>query len=213
MSRLKRCPECGASVSGENVERHLKKVHGGARSETDRRRQSRSSARERNLRNESGSARKRRRGLLLLLSTGIAIVAVIGLLFVAPSVDRSGEPSGPPDPAAACVQHTSAGIHWHVVLRITIAGADQKVPGGIGISPGCMSPLHTHAADGVIHIEYSGPVTFTLGQFFDVWGESFDENSLLWHKGPVRMTIGGMPTSTYRSQHLTNGLQIGLSAG
>ena len=212
MSRMKKCPECGASVSGENVERHLKKVHGGARSETDRRRQGRSSARAQSQRDETRSTRKRRRGLLRV-SSGIALVAAIGLLFAAQGIDWSGTPSGPPDPAPACVQHTGAGIHWHVVLRITIVGSDQQVPADIGIRQGCMSPLHTHAADGVIHIEYSGPVHFTLGQFFDLWGEEFDENSLLWHKGPVRMSVDGKSTSTYRSQPLTNGLQVGLAAG
>ena len=190
MSKLKICPECDASVSGENVERHLKKVHGGARSETDRRRQSQSSVREQHRRNETRNTRKRRRGLLLV-SSGIATVAVIGLLFAAQGIDWSGTPSAPPNPASACVQYTGTGIHWHVVVRITIAGSDQKVPADIGIRQGCMAPLHTHAADGVIHIEYSGPVHFTLGQFFDLWGEDFDENSLLWYKGPVRMSVDG----------------------
>jgi hypothetical protein len=31
--------------------------------------------------------------------------------------------------------------------------------------------LHTHAADGIVHIESPVDRTFTLGDFFDVWGQ------------------------------------------
>jgi hypothetical protein len=31
--------------------------------------------------------------------------------------------------------------------------------------------LHTHAADGIIHIESPVRRTFTLGEVFDIWGQ------------------------------------------
>jgi hypothetical protein len=86
--------------------------------------------------------------------------------------------------------------HDHVHLDIIIDGRSVTVPAGIGMAepvdtgpcpPGnnvggdCAagdffeggvvdSPLHTHSASGIIHIESDRPGTFTLGQFFDEWG-------------------------------------------
>ena len=76
--------------------------------------------------------------------------------------------------------------HVHTHLTIFVNGQPRVVPYGIGI-PGyqavrtkqgafvetgnCFYWLHTHADDGVIHIESpSSKKSFTLGQFFDEWG-------------------------------------------
>jgi hypothetical protein len=62
--------------------------------------------------------------------------------------------------------------HIHQHLDIYVNGRHATVPAGIGISTvgGFISPLHTHATDGVIHVEPERRQTFTLGQFFGVWG-------------------------------------------
>ena len=63
--------------------------------------------------------------------------------------------------------------HYHPQLRIVINGDNIQVPANIGVDPatGAMSALHTHEADGTIHIEAdtAGQV-FTLGQLFTQWG-------------------------------------------
>jgi hypothetical protein len=79
--------------------------------------------------------------------------------------------------------------HVHAHLDVFVDGQPVEVPGGIGIeitdpavqrfgSSGyggipeegceqvCISPLHTHDPDGVIHIEAPSEARFTLGQFF-----------------------------------------------
>jgi hypothetical protein len=38
------------------------------------------------------------------------------------------------------------------------------------------SPLHTHSASGIIHIEPDRPGVYTLGQFFDEWGVRLTSN-------------------------------------
>lgn len=38
--------------------------------------------------------------------------------------------------------------------------------------------MHTHDETGIIHIESPENRTFTLGEFFDIWGEKFDNNQL-----------------------------------
>jgi hypothetical protein len=76
--------------------------------------------------------------------------------------------------------------HVHTHLTIFVNGQARVIPYGIGI-PGsqavntkggafvetgsCFYWLHTHAEDGVIHVESpSSHESFTLGQFFDEWG-------------------------------------------
>ena len=77
-------------------------------------------------------------------------------------------------------------VHVHAHLTIFVNGQARVIPYGIGI-PGaqttsspqgpfvetgsCFYWLHAHANDGIIHIESpSTTATFTLGQFFDIWG-------------------------------------------
>ena len=66
-------------------------------------------------------------------------------------------------------------LHIHEHIDISINGKTVAIPAGIGIDQiaGFISPIHTHRANGVIHIESPTVQTFTLGQFFDVWGVRF----------------------------------------
>jgi hypothetical protein len=45
--------------------------------------------------------------------------------------------------------------------------------------------LHTHAADGVIHIESPVQRTYKLGEFFDIWGQPLNR----FQVGPARGTV------------------------
>jgi hypothetical protein len=89
--------------------------------------------------------------------------------------------------------------HDHVHLDLIVAGRHVTVPAGIGLAepldagpcpPGAgggdcatghgffaqvaNSPLHTHSASGLVHIEADRPGTYTLGQLFDEWGVRLD---------------------------------------
>jgi hypothetical protein len=79
--------------------------------------------------------------------------------------------------------------HVHAHLDVFVNGHPVEIPAGIGIEIAdpavqnfgsgyggipkkgceqvCISPLHTHDPDGVIHIEAPSEARFTLGQFFD----------------------------------------------
>jgi len=63
-------------------------------------------------------------------------------------------------------------LHIHQHLDLYVHGRRVTVPAGIGIqeAQGFISPLHTHDTSGVIHVESPDVRTFTLGQFFAVWG-------------------------------------------
>lgn len=45
--------------------------------------------------------------------------------------------------------------------------------------------LHTHARDGIIHIESPTKHSHTLGQFFAVWGQKLSTNQVGSVKGKV----------------------------
>jgi hypothetical protein len=63
-------------------------------------------------------------------------------------------------------------LHTHQHLDVYVAGRHVTVPAGIGIDAAddFLSPLHTHDTSGIIHVESVDVRTFTLGQFFAVWG-------------------------------------------
>ena len=74
-------------------------------------------------------------------------------------------------------EHFVSHIHTH--LNIFMNGKEFVVPSDIGIIPdNCIYWLHTHDDTGVIHIESPDDRTFTLGQFFQIWGETFNNNQI-----------------------------------
>ena len=94
--------------------------------------------------------------------------------------------TGQPVDGISCETSEQTLFHIHAHLTIFVNGSARQVPAAIGI-PGaqaqataqgpfiasgtCFYWLHTHAADGVIHIESPVQRTYTLGNFFDVWGQ------------------------------------------
>lgn len=127
---------------------------------------------------------------------GIGAVAVLMLVVLAVLYyQRGGSPSqAQPAASPAPVEgQTIDGIRcetmeqalFHVHLAIYAAGQPRRVPYGIGIPDAdmqqtpqgpfvahgsCFYWLHSHTEDGVIHVESPVQRTFTLGDYFDVWG-------------------------------------------
>jgi hypothetical protein len=67
-------------------------------------------------------------------------------------------------------------VHVHQHIDIYIDGTKEPIPAQIGIvtQPQVLfSPIHTHDASGIIHVESPIIRDFTLGEFFDVWGVRF----------------------------------------
>jgi hypothetical protein len=97
--------------------------------------------------------------------------------------------------------------HVHTHLTIFVDGKPKIIPYGIGI-PGfsaestpdgpfvdtgsCFYWLHTHANDGIIHIESpSTSLTFHLGQFFNEWGQPLSSTQVGPDKGKVTVFFDG----------------------
>jgi hypothetical protein len=116
---------------------------------------------------------------------------------------RPGQASG----GVVCGAREQLSYHVHAHLTLFVNGKPKRVPLGIGIgapvrttetaagpfasSGSCFSFLHTHAADGIIHIEAPGKVAFKLGQFFDVWQQRLDPRHLGRFSGHVVAYLNG----------------------
>ena len=80
-------------------------------------------------------------------------------------------------PPLSPVEATTLHIHQH--LDLYVGGRGVPVPAGIGIDPAVgFAALHSHDASAVIHVGSPTVRTYTLGQFFAVWGVRFTPSCL-----------------------------------
>ncbi len=103
-----------------------------------------------------------------------AAVLLCGLTLSAASSGRTQSfLSGAPIDGVPCDRAEGTKLHIHQHLLLYNRGSRVTVPSLIGIPPGadCFYWIHTHNDDGMIHVESPVVKTFTLGQFFDIWGE------------------------------------------
>lgn len=61
--------------------------------------------------------------------------------------------------------------HKHAMVSIYRNGTRLALPSSIGRAL-CHYEMHTHDGSGIVHIEADAPKSFTLGQFFSLWGQA-----------------------------------------
>ncbi|HEY6277386.1 MAG TPA: hypothetical protein VIX86_13760 [Streptosporangiaceae bacterium] len=114
--------------------------------------------------------------------------------------------TGQPVDQIKCETSEQTIFHIHAHLTIFVNGTARQVPAAVGI-PGaqaqstpqgpfigsgtCFYWLHTHAADGIIHIESPVHRTYTLGDFFDEWGQPLGPDQVGPATGPVTALYNG----------------------
>ncbi len=116
--------------------------------------------------------------------------------------------------------------HIHAHLSLFYRGRQIAIPAGIGIvapreagtgfvgGGSAFYWIHTHDATGIIHIESPVDRRFTLGQFFDIWGEPLDAGDVAGLDGKVRAFVDGVPYSgDPRAIKLRPHVQITLEVG
>ena len=121
-------------------------------------------------------------------------------------------------------------FHVHTHLTIFVDGAARQIPDGIGIVPPrqvqqtsqgpfvkggtCFYWLHTHAPDGIIHIESPVQQTYTLGDFFDIWGQPLGPTQVGPATGRVTAFYDGkVYVGNPRNIPIGNHVQIQLDIG
>jgi hypothetical protein len=137
--------------------------------------------------------------------------------------------TGKPVDGISCDTSEQLVFHIHAHLTVFVNGAARQVPAAIGI-PGaqaqntptgtfiasgtCFYWLHTHAADGIVHIESPVHRTFTLGNLFDIWGQPLSKSQVGPARGPVTALYNdkvylGNPRDIPLEAHAQIQLQVG----
>lgn len=114
-------------------------------------------------------------------------------------------------------------VHIHQHLDLSVDGRQVTVPTNIGIDAGggFISDLHTHDTSGIMHVESPTQRSFTLGQFFAVWGlplraaciaglcEKGGRQLRVWVNGSE---VEGDPTRVVLAEHQEIAIAYGTAA-
>lgn len=157
------------------------------------------------------------------------------LIYNVPNLaSASSTQNGKPVDGITCrkISNEVVKYHRHVHVEIFVKGKMFRLPAGIGITKpmihvkdkkgtfldvgiyDCLYWLHTHVADGIIHIETPGERSFTLGEFFDIWNQPLGPNQVGPSKGKVVVyengrRVVGNPRSTPLLPHADIQIDVG----
>jgi hypothetical protein len=107
-----------------------------------------------------------------------------------------------------CAPVEQVAYHIHAHLQVYVNGQPRALPGAIGLigpvaqqtaygpfygAQQCIYWLHTHASDGMIHIESPTKRIYTLGNFFDEWRQRLSRTQVASAKGKVTAFLNGKP--------------------
>jgi hypothetical protein len=114
-----------------------------------------------------------------------ATPAALALALAAAASVRADMPTGQPIDGITCDRAEGAVFHIHQHLSILDRGKTVEIPSVVGrpIAGTCLYWVHTHGSDGTIHVESPKFRTFTLGNFFDIWGEPLSKKAV----GPIQL--------------------------
>jgi hypothetical protein len=150
----------------------------------------------------------------------LVALAVLALVLPPQAVRSQNLLSGLAIDGVRCEANEGAAEHIHTHLQLFDRSKAQTVPAGIGIPPGagCLYWLHTHSADGIIHIESPVNRMFTLGQFFDIWDVDLSTTRAAGLQGRsgkrLRVTVNGKPwTGDPRAIPLRDREEIVIQSG
>jgi hypothetical protein len=165
---------------------------------------------EREAREQQERAAKARRARLTQYGVGAAVVVVAAVIAVVALSGGGSSNDGKNGPGPTGLQNTpgpwgpgSDGVeqratklglpdpsdtvfHIHAQLSVYTDGKKQTVPANIGIDQASqfLTSLHTHATDGVVHMEAVQPYKFKLGQLFTIWNVPFSTTQIgSYHAG------------------------------
>lgn len=195
------------------------------------RREQKEAARERRLAAERAAQRQesRARRLRLGSAAAIAAAAIVAVVLLASHHSSTAHGStGRVIDGIQCQSQEQVLFHIHAHLAIYVNGKAQTIPEGIGIAPprsvqqsnegpfvvggSCFYWLHSHTADGVIHIESPIRRTYTLGNYLDVWGQPLPKGRLTAYVDgkPYRGAPRAIPLRAHTRIQLDYGTRVAL---
>ncbi|GAC1441150.1 MAG: hypothetical protein NVS2B8_00400 [Vulcanimicrobiaceae bacterium] len=154
--------------------------------------------------------------LPLLRATLLALVALV----VPAAADANAAPAaGEAIDGIRCDRAEGAVFHIHQHVAVFDHGRAVPIPSDVGrplVTP-CLYWLHTHTPDGLVHVESPKFRTFTLGNFFAIWGEPLTSTavgSTTVKRGQLRVFVDGRPyRGDPRKIDLSQHTDIVLEAG
>jgi hypothetical protein len=118
----------------------------------------------------------------------------------------AGAASGGTVDGVQCNSNEQTVYHIHTHVTVYVDGALRPIPAGIGVvqpvaqqsangsfvgASKCYYWLHTHAQDGIIHVEAPSTASYTLGQFFAIWQQPLNASQVGPASGTVTAYVDG----------------------
>jgi hypothetical protein len=153
-----------------------------------------------------------------MVAAGIAACALSAASAALPAA--ADIPTGQPVDGIRCDAAEGVAMHIHPHLTILDHGRPVGIPEDVGrpVAAQCFYWLHTHTPDGIIHIESPAIRTFTLGQFFAIWGQPLGPSNVAGAKPrtgeTVKVYVDGEPyTGDPRRIEFAQHLDIAILVG
>lgn len=174
--------------------------------------------------------RQQRIQRISVIAAGVIVVALIAFLIVHAAIGSGGGTVGsstttitgtgtyttPVDGSTrdgmACSTSEGSVIHIHAYVEIFVNGQQVQAPPNTGIvlNQNCLYPLHVHDGEpNIIHIESPVQATYTLGAFFDIWGQPLSTTKFMGntvdasHPLVIKLYDGNGKLTTYTGNPLS----------
>jgi hypothetical protein len=163
-----------------------------------------------------------------IIGAGVLVLALVVFLVIHATAGGSSGPviihgtgtytspaTGETRDDIGCAPAEQLVYHIHAYLYIYVNGQPIVIPGGTGIPSGanCLYSLHVHNGEtNIIHIEAPSPGIYTLGAFFDIWGEQLSKTQVMGYKADAShpLTFDVFDANGKKTQVRGNPLDIQL---
>ncbi len=105
-------------------------------------------------------------------------------------------------PVVSCIDPTLSVVQdFTFTLNVTVEGKPFALDSMVGHDPGkCLRVIHADDSSGQVRVQSNDSMTYTLGQFFNVWHKEFSGDNFMGsplndqHK--LTVTVDGVQVST-----------------
>ena len=117
-------------------------------------------------------------------------------------------------PTVPCIDSTKPFVqNYSLHISIIISGKKLLIPENFGKDYGnCLHEIFTVDSSGLVYVKTNEKENFTLGNFFDVWHSTFNQDQLFGYrtgdKHTLTVFVNGKAVNTYRDTPLFEGTDI-----
>jgi hypothetical protein len=115
----------------------------------------------------------------------LTYLGTVGTTSYWPDGNRPTGGTGADVDGITCAPSMVETYHVHAHLTVIYNGQWLQMPENVGITPSCYYEVHMHDHTGIIHIESPVVRHYTLGEFFDIWGEPLTNTNVAGITGNI----------------------------